>query len=240
MKKKDIYEKHGITYKNGKILTPLGWMTEPLKKGNSKTGAGVFTWSMTTKTCGQRCDGCYGEKGFYNMPNVKKSLQNNTRLAMEYLAFWKAAVLAQCETLKDGTEIRIHAVGDFFSAEYVQAWHDIAEAFPELIFWTYTKRTQYETAFDDLDNANIVKSLINGKYNFGPCEHVTKLYEELKAENRSVHICKCGVDDEQHCEGCHKCSISEFVLFLEHSTDYNAKKDPGYEAFCELVNSQED
>ena len=232
-----IYNKYGITFKSNKIETPIGPMNELLKKGNTKVGESVKTWSMNTSTCACKCPGCYGETGFYKMANVKRSLDMNTELATKHLDFWKRAIMAQCETLTAGTEIRIHAVGDFFSAEYVQAWREIIKAFPELIFWTYTK-TQFESAFDDLDNANIVKSIVNGKLNFGHCDHIMRTYEELKTAGESVHICKCGVDDNQHCAGCHKCSISKYVLFIEHSTDYKAKDDPLFSALADIINNQ--
>lgn len=238
MTKKAIYAKYGITYKDGKIETPIGWMSELLKAGNSKVGKSVKTWSMTQATCACHCEGCYGDSGFYNMPSVKKSLEMNTELATNHLEFFERAIRAQLETLPAGTEIRIHALGDFFSLEYVMVWHDAARDFPQLVFWTYTKRRQYEDAFDDLDNANIVKSIVNGKFNYGHCDHVMEMYEGLKAAGEKVHICRCGVDDDQHCAGCHECSISKYVLFLEHSTGYNAKSDPLFSELEAIINNQ--
>jgi len=232
-----IYRKYGITYKAGKIITPIGPMNELLKPGNSKTGKNVRTWSMNQSTCPCHCPGCYADTGFYKMANVKKSLDMNTRLATEYPDFWKRAIMAQCETLPEGTEIRIHAVGDFFGLEYVQAWHEIAYMNDHLVFWTYTK-TEYESAFDDLANANIVKSIVNGQFNFGHCDHVLDLYQELKTAGESVHICKCGFDPDQHCAGCHECSISKYVLFLEHSTDYKGQEDALYEELKAVVMAQ--
>ena len=234
-----IYNKYGIKYdpKTQKIETPLGLSKELLRKGNKKIGKNVYQWSMNTSTCACKCEDCYGTKGCYCFPSVQKCLAMNTDIARHYLDFFKRAIIAQLSTLKDGTEIRIHVVGDFFSLEYVMTWHEIIEMFPNLVFWTYTK-TKHENAFNDLDNANIVKSLVDGKLNFGKCSHVMELYEDLKAKGKSVHICKCGVDDEQHCEGCHMCSLSEYVLFLEHSTSYDAKADALYPAFVEMVNNQ--
>lgn len=237
MTKKDIFNKYGIEYKNGKINTPLGWLPLLLKDGNAKTGKSVKTWSMNTTTCAVHCEGCYGERGCYNFSGVKRSLANNTELARNFPDFTERALIAQLETMPDGTEIRIHAVGDFFSLEYVQMWQRIVERFNNLVFWTYTK-TEYADAFDGFANANIVKSIAHGKLNFGHCDHVMALYEELQTAGESVHICKCGVDPEQHCAGCHKCSISDYVLFLEHSTEYDAESDPLYKAFCEMVNNQ--
>lgn len=238
MKKSEIYAKYGIEYKGGKIITPIGPMNELLKAGNSKVGKSVKTWSMNQTTCACHCKGCYGDTGFYRMANVKKSLDMNTKLATEHLEFFERAIRAQLETLADGTEIRIHALGDFFSLEYVMVWHNIARDFSKLIFWTYTKRAEYEASFDDLDNANIVKSMVNGQYNFGHCDHVMKMYEDLKKAGEKVHICRCGVDDNQHCAGCHECSISKYVLFIEHSTEYKAKDDPLFKELEAVINNQ--
>ena len=238
--KKNIYAKYGIIYdpKTSHILTPYGWRCELLKVGNDKTGKTVKTWSMHTTTCAVRCADCYGNSGHYKRASVQNSLTLNTNLARYNLDFLERAIMAQLETLKAGAEIRIHALGDFFSDDYADMWVRIVKAFPHFKFWTYTKVKKYETLFDGFANANIVKSIVNGKFNFGHCAHVMGLYEELKEAGASVHICKCGVDDSQHCAGCAKCSINEFVLFLEHSTAYNAKKDPLYGEFCELVNGQ--
>ena len=237
--RKQVYESYGIEYdsKTGKILTPVGWNRELLKRGNTKTGTRVLTWSMNQTTCVCHCKGCYADSGRYKMANVIKSLAVNTEIAKEHMGFLERAIRAQLETMPDGTEIRIHAVGDFFSWEYVCMWHDIVRDFPAMWFWTYTK-TDYESAFDDLQNGNIVRSMVDGAYNFGCCRHVMELYDRLVKRGKRVHICRCGIDDEQHCEGCHKCSESEYVLFVEHSTDYRAKEDPLYGELVELVESQ--
>lgn len=239
--KKAIYAKYGIIYnpKNGHIITPIGEMCELLKVGNTKTGKAVRTWSTNTSTCPCHCTGCYGDSGLYNMPSVKESLRRNTELATKHLEFFKRAIMAQCETLADDTEIRIHALGDFFSIDYLNIWHDICEMFPNLIFWTYTKVKAFEDAFDDLDNANIVKSLVpNFGVNFGHCGYIIEMYNYLIAHGKKVHICRCGIDDNQHCHNCHMCKNCEYVLFIEHSTSYDAKADERYSELVELIENQ--
>ncbi len=237
--KKAIYEKYGIEYNNGKITTPVGVMPELLKVGNNKTGAAVKTWSMSQTTCPCHCKGCYADSGCYQFANVKASLARNTEIATKHLDFFNRAIRAQCETLKPGTEIRIHAVGDFFSYEYLVIWYNIAKDFPELIFWTYTKVKAFEDAFNELDNANIVKSVIPGfGFNFGHCEHVINMYHALIKLGKKVHICRCGIDDNQHCSGCACCSKYEYVLFVEHSTSYVASEDPLYNELVTLIENQ--
>lgn len=109
-----------------------------------------------------------------------------------------------------------------------------------LLIWTYTKIKEYETLFDGLNNANVVKSVINGVgFNFGHCDYIIATYKKLKAMGANVYICRCGIDKNQHCQGCMHCVNCQFVLFIEHSTSYKAEKDPLYNELKALIESQE-
>ena len=44
--KKAVYAKYGIEFSNGKIMSPVGSISELLKEGNGKTGKQVYTFSM--------------------------------------------------------------------------------------------------------------------------------------------------------------------------------------------------
>ena len=256
--KKNIYAAYGIEYKAGKILSPIGWINELLKEGNSKTGKAVYTFSVLAGnachaftsgektiivkgTCSCNCVGCYAQSGFYVTSSVKRSLAINTYLVNNHIDFVKNAIMAQLEIMGRG-EIRIHAAGDFNTAnsdQYAQMWLDIVTAFPAFRFWTYTKVKKYETLFDHVKNANIVKSIIPEiGFNFGHCDYIINAYYSLKAMGKSVYICKCGINPEQHCEKCGVCATFDYVLFLEHSTEYKAENDPLYAKLCEIVNNQ--
>ena len=60
----------------------------------------------------------------------------------------------------------------------------------------------------------------------------------LKQAGKNVYICRCGIDKNQHCEGCKVCATYKYVLFVEHSTGYNAEKDPLFRKLCEIVDNQ--
>lgn len=256
--KKDIYTRYGIQYENGKILSPVGYISELLKEGNQKTGKQVFTFSLlpgngdytvningqetTVKgTCACTCSGCYAMTGRYNCSNVINSMAVNTYLVNNHIDFVKRCIMAQLESIGRG-EIRIHAAGDFNTADpekYTEMWKEIAKKNNAFRFWTYTKVKKYETLFDDLKNANIVKSVVPGiGLNFGHCEYIINAYYTLKDMGESVYICKCGIDKNQHCERCGVCATYKYVLFIEHSTGYNAEKDPMYSKLVEIVNNQ--
>lgn len=257
--KKQVYAKYGIEYKDDKIISPIGKINELLKEGNSKTGQAVYTFSilpgtgiyklvldngygfLVAGTCIFDCNGCYAKNRRYKMDSVTKSLAINTYLVNNYLDFVKACISAQLDYIGRG-EIRIHAAGDFNtlnSDDYVTMWHDIAEKNLSFRFWTYTKIKKYENLFDDLKNANIVKSVVPGiGFNFGHCDYIINAYYTLKNMGLPVYICKCGIDKQQHCEKCGVCASYKYVLFLEHSTDYKAEDDILYPKLCEIVNNQ--
>jgi hypothetical protein len=165
----------------------------------------------------------------------------NTVLVNEYIDFVKRCISAQLEIIGRG-EIRIHAAGDFntkYPEEYAAMWFEIASKFMSFRFWTYTKVKRFENLFDSLKNANIVKSVIPGiGFNFGRCEYIINAYYTLQELGKSVYICRCGIDKNQHCERCGVCATYEYVLFIEHGTDYKAEKDPLFAKLCEIVNNQ--
>lgn len=255
MKKSSIYAAFGIQYKGGKILAPVfGWIAPLLINGNAKLGAGVWTWSMLPGTgiftavingrefsergtCPCNCPGCYAQTGFYRMPSTVRSLVIKTYLARHHVDFMMRAIMAQI--IADGIQtIRVHAAGDFCSPEYVDAWRAIAERFPGVVLWTYTK-TEYETSFDGVDNFNVVRSLVPGcGLNYGHAGYIADTAERLQAAGERVHVCRCGIDPEQHCNACTACAECKYVLFLEHSTAYRAEQDADLPRLRELIEKQ--
>lgn len=250
-----IYAAHGIEFKAGKINSPLGWIAPLLVNGNAKLGKGVWTFStlpgtgeytaeingqtVTVRgTCPCSCPGCYAQTGFYRMASTVRALALRTIIARDHLDFMTRAISAQIAA-EGITLVRIHASGDFFSPEYVTAWREIARGASSSLFWSYTKGRDAERAFSDLENVNIVRSVIPGLgFNFGPCGYILRAYAALKEAGNSVHICRCGIDPDQHCVNCRGCSSHDFVLFVEHSTSYRAADDPQYDELRALVESQ--
>ena len=114
-----------------------------------------------------------------------------------------------------------------------------------LVFWqTYTK--SYGHGFDNelnalnaLENVNIVKSIVPGcGFNFGHCNYILDTYYKLISEGEKPFICRCGIDKNQHCNNCTKCSTCKYVLFIEHSTEYKAEKDPCFETIKKVIENK--
>ncbi len=222
------YNKYGIAVSGDKIVSPIGLVAPLLKIGtNGKLGKTVASCSVLagnkaykTKfgeipgTCGYNCPGCYAMQGKFNCPDVVNSNAVNTILAREYIDFFDRAIRAQLDTLP-GVAVRLHAAGDFFSKEYADTWRAIVRDYPNNEFWTYTK-AEYESAFDNLPNGNIVKSIIpNFGFNFGTIEYIFRAYLELVARGETPYICRCTFDKSQHCENCKGCINNKYVLFRQ-------------------------
>lgn len=256
--KKEIYAAHGIemikSKNTEKLVSPLGLVNKPLVNGNKKIGRGCYHFStlpgtqlfdvvvngmsFTVKgTCCCDCKGCYAKTGNYRYQSVKNALGMRTILARDYVDWLDRAIRAQIQADKI-TAVRIHAAGDFCSFVYAMMWYHIAKDFPGVKFWTYTKVKAYESLFDALRDANIVKSILpDGHVNFGHIDFVQDEYNKLMNAGKTVHVCRCSVDKNQHCTNCRGCSENEYVLFVEHSTDYVAEKESNWEAFKNWVDT---
>lgn len=256
--KKEIYAEYGIQLikvnSTEKLVSPIGLVNKPLVNGNAKIGRGCYHFSTlpgtqlfdvvvngmsyTVKgTCCCDCVGCYAKTGNYRYQSVKNALGMRTILARDFVDWLGRAIRAQIEADKIGA-VRIHAAGDFVSEAYAEMWLGIAHDFPAVKFWTYTKVREYEKLFDALENANIVKSIIPGiGVNYGHIDFVRDTFDKLSRAGKTVHVCRCGVDKNQHCTNCKGCSVNEYVLFVEHSTDYKPEKEANWEAFKRFVDS---
>lgn len=239
------------------ILAPWNEYINPLLPigSNDKVGKAA-TWSMThgnetinidtvsdqmksvferlnireiVASCPCHCKGCYCDHGCYSFFNNKMLNLMKLVIARYYIDFMQAAIIAQIAA-DHITQVRIHASGDFFSPEYVNAWKAICIACKGTIFWTYTKYEYALNAFEHIDNLSIVQSITPAGINFGTCSQLLKTYKQLVSMGYRVHICACGTDREIHCSDCKTgCKAigkeCDFTLFIEHSTEYKAGKD---------------
>lgn len=229
-----------------------------LVNGNEKIGKGIYHFSTlpgkveffldgfnynAVGTCFCQCQGCYGMTGNYNYKSVKALLALRTMYARENLQGFENQIISEIKAKKI-KYVRIHATGDFFSRDYALAWFHIIKACPETIFWTYTKSFGFGfddvlNAINELNNANIVESVIKGcGFNFGHIDYILDTFQGLKESGSDPYICRCGIDNGQHCTNCKGCSSHKYVLFIEHSTEYKAEKDPLYNDIKSLIESQ--
>lgn len=83
---------------------------------------------------------CYALSGTYKFSNVKAKHHANLAFVLEDIGGWEDAMSAELSARKfQGSFVRIHDAGDFFSDGYTLAWLRLARAHPEVTFYCYTK-----------------------------------------------------------------------------------------------------
>jgi hypothetical protein len=116
-----------------------------LTSGNSKLGK-IHIWSIpavatcpgSSSVCRSRC---YAARGYYGMLGVVSSLYRNLMLcASPFFVSWMVKSIQR----RKASIVRIHAAGDFFSADYVRAWLRIVRACPGVQFYAYTRSWRVE------------------------------------------------------------------------------------------------
>lgn len=250
-------ESHGFKVYGNLVMINGDLYPLPLVEGNTKLGKKVYhastlptkkEFTITLKngetitekgTCPTTCNGCYGTEGRYKCSSTLFWIAKRTELLRRYpdAYFLLMAIQIKHENVE---KLRIHATGDFITGE-ASGYINVLKQFPDLKAWTYTKcKVVGEIAeLNALPNCNVVKSIIPGHgFNFGTVAYIANMYYLLKRRNKSVYICRCGIDPNQHCSDCNGCSDHEYVLFIEHSTGYNAKTDYGYDKMVELIENQ--
>ena len=106
-----------------------------------KNGSCVYEFAETKDSI---CHGCYAQINRYNMPNVLSAqwvrflwvqdcLKNNP------VTFIDTMVNAIRLHTHNKGYFRVHDSGDFFSPEYIKAWHVICESLPKIKFWFPTR-----------------------------------------------------------------------------------------------------
>lgn len=187
-----------------------------LKKGNSKLkNMLVYSHSPVKgcQDCSECASTCYALKSYRQYPSVKTAWDRNLDTVKNDLRLFKAKITVQLLRAKEKT-VRIHASGDFISQEYIEAWAEIAEAFPEVNFYAYTKSLQRfdYSSLTSLSNVNIIDSYIDGKLNYGDAEHIADL-----VNNHGAFLCPATVDKSVKCgESCNYCVTENRVCFNQH------------------------
>jgi hypothetical protein len=136
-------------------------------KGNAKLGKDVLIFSLSAghscpgaKDCKssvfQNADGsrriedgpdsmfrCYAASAEIRLPNVYKLRRHNydTLLGLRETSKMVSMLLDSMHKtgMKGVTKVRVHESGDYFSFSYFKAWMEVATAFPNVKFYSYTK-----------------------------------------------------------------------------------------------------
>ena len=153
-----------------------GQMSYLLTNGNRELRAdGIFTWSLpalaaklstgknflTCPNAGACAQLCYARSGTYNFSNVKTAHTRNLEMTLNDLEGWRDRVIEELKAKRyqGGKSVRIHDSGDFYSAEYFEAWLEIALSTPDVFFYAYTKEVAMVKSYALPSNFVIIYSM---------------------------------------------------------------------------------
>lgn len=193
---------------------------EPLKNGNSKLTKGIWIFNLPPGKSCLRCKDCYttcyAMKAYRQYSTVRACWDKHYDLARNDLDGLRHMITFQlAKLLRAGKEIkavRIHSAGDFFSQEYVDMWQLIANMFPQVKFFAFTK------SLDRLDfsrlmaceNVNIINSFYDEHLNYGDREHISMLQQKY-----DTFVCP-GSQKEKCGDICDYCFTNDRPCFLIH------------------------
>ena len=220
------YIKEGRT-RYSKSVKPVSAMRNLLVSGHSNVKIGrdvrkgkfrgywIYTLSLEErKTCPSSCQhwqSCYGN----NMPFAKRIDHTDP----EFLPRLETEIARLCKTHKKGVLIRLHALGDFYSAEYVIFWRRMLLNHENLAIFGYTARTMEtiigawvaRTNFDFQERCMIRFS------NGGLPTMSTLSIKDETSKHDGAFICPEQSGKTQCCATCGACwSTTKNVAFMEH------------------------
>jgi len=107
------------------------------------------------------CPGyCYAKQGTYNFPAVKAA--RLAALNASLTDTFTEDAIADIRRMRGVGVVRVHDSGDFYSQEYLNRWVTIALAFPNIIFYAYTKANTLD--FTGLPSNFRITFSLGGKY----------------------------------------------------------------------------
>ena len=125
-------------------------------------GIPAFKSKTGLRTCpnaGACASGCYAQSGAYRFSNVAAAFE--ARLVATTKDDFPVQVGAEIlKALKTATKrghklvIRVHDSGDFYSPRYQLSWYHVARAFPEVLFYAYTKQVVQSVALSGAQPLN--------------------------------------------------------------------------------------
>lgn len=143
-----------------KPLDEPNWDFAPLEEGNSKLGKSgrrfpaIRVWNLPPMaTCPGRSEWC--SKTCYNgddRPTVftNELWTNNWSMYLSDSERTRKLIDRYLLVLPEGSAIRVHSSGDFFSSSYIEWWSDIVSSHARLRFWAYTRSWTQDNMLADL------------------------------------------------------------------------------------------
>ena len=194
-----------------------------IKSGNSKLNkaCGIFNIS-----CIYNCSYCYMTKMTKVYPNIKESWERNKELSMSTDFVRETVKVIKRRKYK---YFRVHAMGEFYDAEYLKLWYDIARECKGVKFYAYSKNYDVVAACKDLKPDNFtmvqsVKTVMSNTYDLDvegdktPLDGFDSKAIIADMEIGGVNVCKAQGKPKGYCMGeCTRCADKgQFVVLPLH------------------------
>ena len=143
-----------------------------IQSGNSKLH-NMYMWNMpaTKLQCGRICPNCYARREEARWPSVRKAREARYQASLQ--PDFSSRIIAELKALRKPPKyFRVHASSEFYSQSYIDSWTTIAKSFPNITFFSYTKRLKdFDfSAISSLPNFVLINSLHFGKLNYSKLE----------------------------------------------------------------------
>lgn len=178
-------------------------------------GMPIFTLTLEERaTCPTICENwqtCYGNK-------------------MQWPTRWKAGkeleriIPGQIQTLArkypKGFVVRLHILGDFYSMDYTDMWHDLVVHTPQLHIYGYTRREKNTPIGRRIARINAIEGRCAIRWSERPGEMGTHTTKDVNVRGRTAQGIVCPAQTEGDAVSCSTCALcwgsSEPIVFIVH------------------------
>lgn len=141
----------------------LKWQNSKLKQQF------IFTLPAGMPSCNRICPSCYALKAEVRF-HAARAYRLRMLDASRQPDFAQRIIAELSATRRSARIVRVHESGDFYSQQYISAWHTITTALPHFTFYAFTKRLHdFDfSALSALPNFILINSLQHGGLNYAP------------------------------------------------------------------------
>lgn len=137
---------------NSKVNKFKNAITFGLPAGYSATG---FKVCIGMGACASVC---FAKQGFYVVPAVAAAREHNLTIIRSSVDDFKIKAIEDLTRMSKVKIVRVHDSGDMINQAYLNAWYDIARAFPYKKFYSYTKSLTLDLWTNKPINFTIIQS----------------------------------------------------------------------------------
>ena len=184
--------------------------------GNTKLGT-IPQFNLTPVksclNCSECKKYCYALKSYRQYPDTRTAWDKNLHVCSNDLDTFKHE-MRDFLTIYSPKYFRLHAAGDFFNQDYIDAWFKIIKEFPDITFLAYTKSYNNRSENTYLKFNNIPKNLKlyfsieqDNKLPKQKPKHVKYAYIETDKRINNSFVCPATIADHTKitCNKCLRC-----------------------------------